>query len=385
MLRLPSLIALALLVFSSSSFAQEKEDYNALNQKVIEALKAKKYDEGIAILTRMLDVGTKDQRKGTAYNFACAYALKGEPDKAFEWLGKSVDWGWGQGQGQLVGAEKPQSEVEMTKADPDLESLRKDPRYAKLIERMEKAGELRNAALKKGEEYSATAAVYIPEKTAALKEMPILVVLHDAGSTKDEVVRGRWKDIADELGFALIAPTGKFPVGDDPAKGTTWFETIDDYAAKYYVYEKPVNDAVVAFKKDHPIDKAQVVVVGEGLGGLVALDVAINGPGLYKGVVSLNGAFRPEILAGRAPAAAKMGLRAELLIDTSRIPKDAAPEGGALKIAEAQNKSLQSWGLAGEAKAFTPDPKDSGDKKVLVEAIRSSLARPATEAAAPKK
>lgn len=385
MLRLPSLIVLALLALSSSSFAQEKEDYAELNRKAVEALQAKKYDEGIAILTHMLDVGPKERRKDTAYNFACAYALKGDPDKAFEWLGKGIDWGWGQGQGQLVGADKPMSEIDMVKTDSDLESLRKDPRYGKLIERMEKAGELRKATLKKAEEYAATAAVYIPEKAAALKEIPILVVLHDAGSTKDEVVRGRWKEIADELGFALIAPTGKVSVGDDPAKGTTWFETIDDYAARYYVYEKPVNDAVAAFKKDHPIDKSQVVVVGEGLGGLVALDVAINGPGLYKGVVSLNGEFRPQILAGKAPAAAKMGLRAALLNDTSRVPKDAAPEGGALKLAEAQQKSLQAWGLAGEAKAYTPDPKDPGDKRLLVETIRSVLARPAAEASAPKK
>jgi predicted esterase len=380
MLRLPTLlIAALLLALSSSSFAQEKEDYNTLNRKAVEALQAKKYDEGIAILTRMLDVGPKESRKGTAYNFACAYALKGEPDKAFEWLGKGIDWGWGQGQGQLVGADKPMSEIEMTKADSDLESLRKDPRYAQLIERMEKAGELRKAALKKGEEYSSTAAVYVPAKAVGLKEIPILVVLHDAGSTKDEVVRGRWKEIADDLGFALIAPSGKFPVGDDPAKGSTWFEAIDDYAAKYYVYEKPVNDAVTAFKKDHTIDKSQVVVAGEGLGGLVALDVAINGPGLYKGVVSLNGVFQPEILAGRAPSAAKMGLRVALLSDSTKIPKDAG------LVIEAQNKSLQGWSLAGEAKAYTPDPKDPGEKKLLVEAIRSVLARSAADASAPKK
>jgi predicted esterase len=386
MLRLTALLGLVLVAISPSSFAQGKEDYNALNQKAIDALQAKKYDEGVGILMHMLEIVPKS--KSTAYNLACAYSLKGDVDKAFEWLDKGIEWGWGTGQGQIFGDSKPTGEIEMVKTDKDLEAMRKDPRFDKLIERMGKAGEVRKAKLKKGEEYSATAATYLPEKVAGLKEMPVLVVLHDTGSTKDEVVKGRWKAIADELGFALIAPSGKFLVGEEPAKGMAWFETMDEYTAKPSIYEMSVNDAVTTFQKSHPIDKTRVVVAGEGIGGLVALDVAINSPAIYKAVVSLNGRFNPQLYAGKAPTAGKMGLKVALLLDSAKLGKEAEPEGGLEKIVAAENRSLQTWGLSGEAKAFAPDPKDADQKQLLVEAVRSVLTATAAPAggagAAPK-
>jgi predicted esterase len=376
MLRLNALLGLVLVALASSSFAQEKEDYIALNRKAIEAMHAKKFDDGIAILTRMLDVGPKDQRKGTAYNFACLYALKGDTEKAFEWLDKSIEWGWGSGRSTLDGSDKVLSEVDMAKTDPDFESLRKDPRFAKRIENLERAGAARALALMKGEEYAKTAAIYVPEKVAAQKEMPILVVLHDEGSTKDQIVQGRWKAIADELGCALIAPSGKFPVGDDPAKGMAWYESIGEYPARYDVYDGPVHAAVSAFRKEHGIDKDKVVVVGEGVGGIVALSVAISEPGIYRGAVALNTPLFPQLYAAKAPAAGKFGLRVALLVDASKATKESAPDG-VEKLVEAQNKSLKSWGLGGESKAFTPDPKDVGERKLLVQAIRNVLAKPA--------
>lgn len=54
-----------------------------------------------------------------AYNAACVYALKGDKDKAFEWLEKSVQRGMNNPQ-QFAG-------------DRDLDSLRDDPRYAAVI------------------------------------------------------------------------------------------------------------------------------------------------------------------------------------------------------------------------------------------------------------
>ena len=366
MLRLAALLALVFV--SVPAFAQESQDRVALNKRAVEALTAKKYDEGIAILTKLLALTPKDA--STAYNLACAWSCKGDVEKGLEWLGTAVDWGWGRGTGTLVNSPgKQQSHSEMTRADPDFENLRKDPRFEKLLERMDKAGEVHKAALPKGEAFAAAPAIYVPEKAAALKEMPLLVVLHDAGSTKDDVVKGRWKAVADELGFALIAPSGKIPTSDEPAKGMTWYESVDEYSARPYPSEKSVNDAVAAFQKEHPLDKAHVVIAGDGVGGLVALRIALVSPGLYKGALTVNSPFVGQLYADKAPNAAKMGLRVALL-------RDAGSEG-ARDLAAAQTKSLQAWGLAGEAKTYTPDAKDPGDQHALAEAIRALLAAPA--------
>ena len=56
------------------------------------------------------------------YNTACAYALSGNPDKAFEMLGKAIEKGY--------------RDAAWAKKDTDLASLRKDPRWKPLIEKM---------------------------------------------------------------------------------------------------------------------------------------------------------------------------------------------------------------------------------------------------------
>jgi len=359
-----SLALLLFVVLSPFASAQGEVDRSALNDKALAALRAKNYDEAVGCFEKILAADPTDA--GTAYNMACAYSLKGDIEKGFEWLGKSVDLGWGTGVGNLVDNKKQMTHAEMTRNDPDLDNLRKDPRFEKLIERMEQTSERRKAALKKAEEYAAAAAIHIPEKAAGLKEMPLLVVLHGAGSTKDQVVQGRWKSIADELGFALVAPSGKFPTGEDPAKGMTWFENVGEYKLKPFLVERAVNDAVSAFQKEHPLDKTRVAVAGEGIGGVVAMNVAINGPGLYKGAVTVDSPFRADIYSAKAPNAAKMGLKVALLLDPAKLGKDADVAG--------INKVLQTWGLKGEAKACSAGAEGPEAKKLVVEAIQAVLA-----------
>lgn len=381
MLRL--LATLVFVLAAPVAFAQEGETRESLNTKAIQALVAKKYDEGIALLDRVLVLAPKD--KGTAYNLACANSLKGDLDKAFEWIDKAAEWGWGEGDGTIYGLEAKGkiSEIEMLKQDADLENVRKDPRFEKAIEKMAKANEVREARRKAGEEYAATAAIHIPEKAKDLAEMPILVVLHDAGSTKDAVVAGRWKEIADELGFALIAPSGKLLVAEEPAKGMTWYDDFAAYKAKYWTFEKPVTDAIAAFKKEHPIDKSRVVIAGEGLGASVALNTAIGNPGMIKGAVALNEGVNPDVMAPKAPTAGKMGLRVRILVDPADLSKRMAATGkkeeDGAKAIEGWTKSLQTWGINGEVKTTTADA--SATKAMIVEAVGAVLAREPAAAA----
>jgi predicted esterase len=373
---LTSILACVLLL--APSFAQSPQEGIAdLNQKAIAALGDKHYDEGIGYLQRILEINPKDH--GTAYNMACAYSLKNDVDKAFEWMNKAIDWGWGTGEGTLVNTTKPISHVEMTRSDPDLENMRKDPRFDALIKRMENRG-------KAATEYAATAAVYIPEKIAQAAEMPLLVVLHDNGSTKDRVISGRWKAIADELGTALVAPSGKTLVADEPSKGMAWWDDPGAFQQKPWTFEKTVDDAVTAFKKDHKLDKSRVFIAGEGAGTLVAFDAAVRSPGLYKGVVGLNGGMVPQILTAKAPAAAKMGLKMKLFVDPAEIKKGLPPDQDVAKIVEGWNQAMQAWGMTGGVASFTPDAKDPKQiDKLLIDALKSMpAAASTTEAGAPK-
>jgi adenylate cyclase len=58
----------------------------------------------------------------TLYNVACLSSLIGDTDRAFELLNRAIDLGW--------------SRPEWLKQDPDLVSVRDDPRYADLLKRL---------------------------------------------------------------------------------------------------------------------------------------------------------------------------------------------------------------------------------------------------------
>ena len=66
----------------------------------------------------------ESQRMLATYNLGCAYALKDRVDEAFEALNKAIDFGM--------------EDIEQFETDSDLDSIRDDSRYEKLIHRMEK-------------------------------------------------------------------------------------------------------------------------------------------------------------------------------------------------------------------------------------------------------
>ncbi|MBI5763949.1 MAG: hypothetical protein HZA51_10535 [Planctomycetes bacterium] len=75
---------------------------------------AKKYDEAIECFQKAAEMS--DRMAESYYNIACGYSLKGDKDRAFDWLRKA----WAAGY----------QDVEHMKGDSDLDNIRKDPRFA---------------------------------------------------------------------------------------------------------------------------------------------------------------------------------------------------------------------------------------------------------------
>lgn len=80
-----------------------------------------RYEQGAAALRKAVDIG---QRPEAMYALAHSYALMNDKDHAFEWLNKAVE------------ANLPQPQ--QIKLDRNLENLRADPRFANLLELVEK-------------------------------------------------------------------------------------------------------------------------------------------------------------------------------------------------------------------------------------------------------
>jgi tetratricopeptide (TPR) repeat protein len=86
----------------------------------IRYLQIKRYDRAIAEFQKVLEAQPKNEV--ALYNLACAYALLGNADRAFEYLERAVEAGF--------------TDAEHTEKDEDLTSLRKDPRFARILDRM---------------------------------------------------------------------------------------------------------------------------------------------------------------------------------------------------------------------------------------------------------
>lgn len=92
-------------------------------------LNLNKNDDAVRSYQRAFEAGIPpgpNTRGFAYYNMACAYARLKDLDKAFEMLNKAVDEG-------LAGRNTYER-------DPDLEALRPDPRFAKLLDRMPRPG-----------------------------------------------------------------------------------------------------------------------------------------------------------------------------------------------------------------------------------------------------
>jgi tetratricopeptide (TPR) repeat protein len=76
-----------------------------------------KYDEAIAAFQRSAELNARPS--DSLYNIACGYSLKGDVERALEWLDKAHEAGF--------------EDLDHIRSDADLKTLRQDPRFEKLM------------------------------------------------------------------------------------------------------------------------------------------------------------------------------------------------------------------------------------------------------------
>lgn len=115
--------------------------YRTMMNRAVKELEAKQYDKGLALLNdleqRIQKAEIEDDQKREAmqlvhYNFACAYSLMGEKEKALERFEKALECGY--------------DDWKEIAKDADLEPIRKEPRYEAAMAKHKKAAEEAKAA-----------------------------------------------------------------------------------------------------------------------------------------------------------------------------------------------------------------------------------------------
>jgi len=375
--RHPLLSLVAVFALSLCAFARQGDDVLKLNGKVQQACFDAKWDEALGLLGELDKL--RPETSGTAYNYACVYSRKGEPDKALEWLDKAVQWGWGGGKGGIAVAGATTAPMiwhsEMLEQDKDLEPLRKDARFAKILERAK-------VLQKRVQDYIAAPALYVPEKLKDAPDLPVLFVLHAAGGDKQTTLAA-WKGLADELGVVLAVPAAPVLLREDEKRGWGWIDDRNAFALANRVadYQRPLLAALDALRKQKPLSATRVWIAGEGEGATLALLCGLHNSLVLKGAALLDPEVVASVMGYKAQIAKSNGLRLEVRFD----PAYWKAHPGALQPKE----SIGLWALAGSTSEVA-DLKDAAARQAALAAAVRTLAKSAdapvktTPADAPK-
>jgi predicted esterase len=288
---LASLIVLAALV--SAEEPKPKTLPPSLRDRADQALMAKKYEEALALYRKWLEADPRDANGW--YNFACGLALSGDKPGALDALDNAVLAGW--------------SDVDHMRKDPDLASLREDPRFEAAAKAVKPHGGRAPATFTRHFAKATTLGSYIvmlpPDYDASGdKTYPVCVILHGSGST--ELGHGRVADRLGREGVIYIAPRALHPhigaiVGRRQPGFTVWppekVESPDPMTLHAAWVLTCVDDAARRYR----VRPGKFWVWGHSQGAAGAHAVACIAPGRVAGYLAYAGYFedrlQPEVLA----------------------------------------------------------------------------------------
>lgn len=239
--------------------------------------------------------------KGIAsYNIACVHALKGETDAAFQWLETCVGAGFG--------------DLAQLQGDSDFDSLRKDPRYAK-IEAAVKAKGAGGAAVQVFAQTVArknTRAAWFSRSGSpgqiAIDWSPVpWQADYESKLGKAELQGKKWRLGADF--WTRLDTTFDLHFGAVTVPAGYWYLTLEQRSADTFVlaFHDPVAvrklklDAFMANKLQGGIEVVLKHANGD-VANELSLEVAMAGQSQNEGTVTI--AFGPHVLA--APFTVKL-------------------------------------------------------------------------------
>lgn len=213
------------------------------------------------------------------YNVACMYSLKDDADAAFFYLNRAVDaGGWRANQPFSYSMEH----------DSDLDNIRNDERYQKLLHRvrqLESGDEATPPADKASEPVvDSQWKVTLPKGYDASKPAPLVVALHHYNGNMKNTT-DRWRKAASDVGAILLTPQGTVKEDGD---GYSWGADIN-------TIETDVMKAIDAVMDKHKVDTKKIVLGGYSQGGWATWAIAARNPDTFRGIIPVCGAVRPEI------------------------------------------------------------------------------------------
>ncbi|MDD4891294.1 MAG: hypothetical protein PHU85_15340 [Phycisphaerae bacterium] len=273
------------------SLQQKATLYASFQKELAGLLEKKDFAAGADICRKMIDLAP--QVNINHYNLACCLARLGKADEALAALAKAIDTGY--------------TDTAHARVDDDLASLRENPKFKAMLDKIAKADADRADGLyEKGDDIEGVKTVEgKPESglrwrlrmsPTATAEKPnrLIVWLHPSGGSMNKTVEPLAPALL-KCNFALLVLTAKDWTGWNSADGEKLARTIEDAG------------------KVAGIDAKKPILFGYSAGGQIALLLWYESPDKYGGLV-LDAAYPvvPVGATGRVatlPPSAKPGVK----------------------------------------------------------------------------
>jgi predicted esterase len=258
------------------SAEEATEKINELTSQLIQSAESKDYDKSLKIAREAYGLSKKIDnpalRSMTAYNMACMYSLTKEPDDAFKYLEESIDLGGG----------FSRNIVSQIENDTDLDNIRKDERYAKMMEKV-KGGQKAAGSGNVGRKVESKFELRPPKSYNKAEPAPLLIVLHGHGENMKKA-REQWAAAADKAGAVLLTIQGSQAM---PNGAYHWGDNLD-------AIEETLMASMDQAMEQYKIDKKKIVLGGFSQGGWIAYAMALRNPDTFRGIIPVAGLCKPE-------------------------------------------------------------------------------------------
>ncbi len=254
---------------------QEASDkINELTQELIEVSSAGEKEKALKLATEAYEIAKASEVGGlislTSYNMACMHSLMKHTDDALKYLEEAIGAGGGFTRDMAAQME----------GDSDLDHIRKDARYKKLLEKAKnvrppaaRGGQRGSADKKVGFRYEVTT----PKGLNKSKAAPLVVALHGFGSSAADE-KDTWREAAASIGAILLTPQGTNQRGSS----YNWGDNLDEI-------EENIMSAIDDVMDKQKIDKKKIVIAGFSQGGWLAYSLALRNPDTFCGAIPVCG------------------------------------------------------------------------------------------------
>lgn len=202
------------------------------------------------------------------FNTGSVLAKLDRVDESIEHLGRAAELGF--------------SGVRSLEQNTDLDSVRGDPRFDPIVERVRANAAERMGAFQE-EARKHEPLIFVPEGTGGDQTRALIIALHGTGGN-GQSMHDMLLETAEQLGMILVSPDALRPSGS----GFSW--TYRD-ESEWFI-EHLIDWAV----EEHHADRSRVYLVGFSQGANIALIMGQTRPGLFRGVIPYCGHYEANVV-----------------------------------------------------------------------------------------